>query len=73
MTAAEIAGGEMAFCVAAAEARLPVVRDFSGFVAVITPLNTEITLWRWPGVVGLNLRTAIVLDIAIEVDRLAFG
>lgn len=41
-------------------ARLPTVRDFSGVVAVMVPLNTPITLCRCPGVVGLNFLTAIL-------------
>ena len=56
----KVAGGEMAFGVTAAGGFLPTVRDFSGVVAVMVPLNTPITLCLCPGVVGLNFLTAIL-------------
>ena len=35
--------------------------------------NFDNTLWRVPGVMGLNLRSAICLDVLVEVNHFSFG
>ena len=35
--------------------------------------NVDNTLWRVPGVMGLNLRSAICLDVLVEVNHFSFG